>query len=408
MASLRDHQEIASLLKQLNERVNSLQDQHVEADRVAAVKAARDLMVALDTPQEALMKLVYAPTHALCVRIAIDLDLFKTLAEKDGPVTLEELAAVKNADPVLVGRVLRVLTGIGYVTEHDERAFKANKMTKHMTGRFAIATSQFIWDGMPALASIPEFLEKTKFKNPSGAANGPFQYAEKIDVAIWDYLPNHPDKLDHCSTFMEGDRGSRPSWLEWFPVKEQVIDGFNKEEGDVLLVDVAGGRGHDIGAFHKAFPDAPGRLVVEDLPHVVDDIQNLDPAVERVKINMFEGQPIKGARTYYMKFILHDWSDSESRSILTHIASAMKRGYSKFIIEEFILADKDCALLPAMWDWEMMVFCNSMERTAKQWSELLESVGMKVVKFWYPPGDGQGIIEAELKDDDEPVQNGAT
>jgi hypothetical protein len=75
----------------------------------------------------------------------------------------------------------------------------------------------------------------------------------------------------------------------------------------------------------------------------------------------------------------------------------MKKGYSKLIIEEFVLGDTHCAMLPAMWDWEMMIFCNSMERTASQWQRVLQSAGFKVNKFWYPPGDGQGIIEAELE-----------
>lgn len=75
----------------------------------------------------------------------------------------------------------------------------------------------------------------------------------------------------------------------------------------------------------------------------------------------------------------------------------MKKGYSKLIIEEFVLDDTDCHMLQAMWDWEMMVFCNSMERTKAHWQRLLESAGFNVVKFWKPPGNGQGIIEAELK-----------
>lgn len=74
----------------------------------------------------------------------------------------------------------------------------------------------------------------------------------------------------------------------------------------------------------------------------------------------------------------------------------MKKGYSKLVIEEFILADTNCAMLSAMWDWEMMVFCNSMERTKGHWQQLLESAGFKNIQFSFPPGDGQGIIEAEV------------
>jgi hypothetical protein len=98
-----------------------------------------------------------------------------------------------------------------------------------------------------------------------------------------------------------------------------------------------------------------------------------------------------------LKFILHDWSDDDCRKILGHIASAMERGFSKLIIEEFVLSDKNCDLRHSMWDWVMMIFCNSMERSITQWSQLLRSAGFTVVKFWNQPGNGTSIIEAELE-----------
>ncbi|OJJ82982.1 uncharacterized protein ASPGLDRAFT_75047 [Aspergillus glaucus CBS 516.65] len=184
---------------------------------------------------------------------------------------------------------------------------------------------------------------------------------------------------------MEVDRGSRPSWLEWFPVKECVIDGFDCTISDTLLVDAAGGRGHDIQAFLKKFPEASGRLIVEDQPHVIEDIRDLDQSIERIGFDLFDKQPIKGARTYYLKFILHDWNDEDCRKIPHNIAS------------QFILADTGCAMLPAMPDWEMMVFCNSMERTQGQWQRLLESAVFDMIRLWNPPGDRQGIIEADFE-----------
>ena len=78
---------------------------------------------------------------------------------------------------------------------------------------------------------------------------------------------------------MESNRGSRPSWLEWLPVKERVINGFNRTVSNTLLVDVAGGHGHDIQAFHKKFPDTPGCLIVEDQLHVIEDIRNLSQSL---------------------------------------------------------------------------------------------------------------------------------
>lgn len=103
-----------------------------------------------------------------------------------------------------------------------------------------------------------------------------------------------------------------------------------------------------------------------------------------------------GARVYYMKWVLHDWSDEKCGVILNHIAAAMKKGYSKLLIEEFILPNTDVQLLPILFDMMVMVAGPGMERTRSQWTTLLKASGLEVKKFWIPNGDASGIIEAEL------------
>ncbi|CDM34306.1 hypothetical protein DTO013E5_2304 [Penicillium roqueforti] len=397
MATAVSNESFDQLQHQLKQLLGAFQSQHEEADRVAALKAAQNLVNALQKPQDSVYHLAYSPTHAMCVRIAIDMDIFTTLTERNRPVSLDELAAVRNASPILVERVLRILVGIGYVGEYDTRVYVANTMTRQLTDRLSISVIKFIFDvGMPTLAKVPEFLRRQDYRNPEGATTGPLQFAEKIDESLWTWLPKHPEYLDSCNTFMEGDRGARPSWLEWFPVDERLLCGA-QNDAETLMVDVAGGRGHDLAAFMARYPHVRGRLVLEDLPHVLEESTVDAERIEKQPFDLFKPQPIHGARIYYMKFILHDWSDEENHIILTQLAGAMKQGYSKLIIEEFVLADRDGVMLPAMWDWEMMIFCNSMERSQSHWTRLLGAAGFQVIKFWAPPGDGQGIIEAELK-----------
>lgn len=249
----------------------------------------------------------------MCVRIAVDLDIFTTLTSRNGPVSLEELAAVKKASPILAGnlcrwhpghtiltkrteRVLRILAGIGYVEESDTRVYTATVMTRQMTDRLSISVIKFIFDvGMPTLAKVPEFLRLNNFQNPEGATTGAMQYAEGINETIWTWLPQHPEKLDSCNTFMEADRGSRPSWLEWFPTAERLLEGAQvKSNEDVLMVDMAGGRGHDLAAFSERFPDAKGRLVLEDLPHVLDESTVDTSRIEKLPFDLFKPQPVQG------------------------------------------------------------------------------------------------------------------
>lgn len=98
---------------------------------------------------------------------------------------------------------------------------------------------------------------------------------------------------------MEGQRANRAFWADWFPVRERVLDHPDLCADKPLLIDIGGGRGHDLIAFRQRFPDAPGKLVLEDLPGVIDEVRgapDLDAAgVETVKYDFFsQVQPVQG------------------------------------------------------------------------------------------------------------------
>jgi hypothetical protein len=104
-----------------------------------------------------------------------------------------------------------------------------------------------------------------------------------------------------------------------------------------------------------------------------------------------------GARAYYFKHIMHDWSDENCRTILKHITAVMTRGYSKILIEDYIIPSQNAGQKETMTDMIVMVWCPGIERTRRGWTELLESVGLKISNFWLPRGSHKGIIEAELQ-----------
>lgn len=97
---------------------------------------------------------------------------------------------------------------------------------------------------------------------------------------------------------------------------------------------------------------------------------------------------------YHLRAILHDWPTKNCQEILSHIAAAMEPKYSRLIIREFILPDTNAPLLGSCNDLLMMVLLAGMERTEKQWTELLNDAGLDVVGFWTTVKGGEGVIEA--------------
>lgn len=77
----------------------------------------------------------------------------------------------------------------------------------------------------------------------------------------------------------------------------------------------------------------------------------------------------------------------------------MRPGYSKLLIHEMIIPEQNASTFHAVYDMAMMTFNSGMERSEKQWEELLSKAGFEVIKFWPPQEvDADGIVEAMLKE----------
>ena len=188
---------------------------------------------------------------------------------------------------------------------------------------------------------MPTFLEQTKYRNPLGSPHGPFQFAFSTNSGIFEFLNERPERLSAFNTFLEGHRANRTPWFQYYPVSNFVDDDM-QDENAVLIVDVGGGRGHELLAFKKAFPDQRGRLIVQDLSQTIDDIDHLTRGVESMKYDFFTPQPIKGlitstsfrdsfivtdrcalpsgASAYYFRSVFHDCK-------LAHYATPQARSW---------------------------------------------------------------------------------
>ena len=66
-----------------------------------------------------------------------------------------------------------------------------------------------------------------------------------------------------------------------------------EEDDAVLMVDVGGGRGHDLLELAKRKGPEHGRLILQDLPEVIADAPELE-LVESMGYDFFTPQPVKG------------------------------------------------------------------------------------------------------------------
>lgn len=231
------------------------------------------------------------------------------------------------------------------------------------------------------------------------AEEGPFQFAYDTSLNFFAYLQANNPLGMQFNHHMGGYSRGRPTWMDRFPTQERLIVGAKTGAEDVLLVDIGGSVGHDLEAFHTRHPSAPGRLILQDLTVVLDQITTLTPTIERQPYDFHTPQPIRGARAYYMHSVLHDWPDDTSAQILARVKEAMQPGYSKLLINENVIPDCRAHWEATALDMMMLTLLSSRERTTEQWRHLIEEMaGLKIVRVWQSEG-GEGVeslIECEL------------
>lgn len=329
--------------------------------------------------------------------VLIRCGVVEDLVASGKPKTSKELADSTGASEKLIVRMMRPLIPLGVFDEPAEYTYASTPISQALVMPALTGGYQFMFDyATRSLANLPRYLEKKGFTDVNEAP-GPFQDCNNTDDLMFPHLTKNADMMTHFNHFMSGSLAMRADWFEKFDAKSIMLDGAKTDDPEsTLLVDIAGGEGHDVEAFLKAYPDAPGKLVLEDLPPVIANIKQLDDRIIRQAYDMFAEQPVKGARAYYMRNIYHDWPDAQCVEIMKRIAEAMTRGYSKLLIFEWILPAKGVPLYPALLDINMISILNGRERTEDDWKELLQAAGLKIRKIHQVSPDEEGLIEAEL------------
>lgn len=267
----------------------------------------------------------------------------------------------------------------------------------------------------PSFLALPEYLSKTKHKNPDNPEDGAFQLGHGTKEHFFEWVSQRPERLTEFQHHMAGYRTGRPSWMDhnFYPVEKNLVDGAKTEDDAVFLVDIGGGKGHDLQELDRKHPNLPGKLVLQDLKEVIEEAKaaGLDDKIVAMEHDFFTNQPVigmllgttvisvliwSGARGYYMHSCLHDWPDSKAHEILTGLKPGLVKGYSKLLINENVIPDQGAHWVSTGLDMVMMANFSASERTEQNWQALLTGAGFRIIKIWtFEPGT-ESLIEAEL------------
>ncbi|KAK1755797.1 O-methyltransferase-domain-containing protein [Echria macrotheca] len=359
------------------------------AGRIQFMKGLRDLQLSIETPADTLNRYSGLHLEVAGTRVGGDLGLFELLSSSaPAPLGVQELASKTGAAPLLISRIARYLASIGTIAETGPGTFTANSITKTLAEPGYKGCIRHFFDNCgPVFQALPEFLAEVKYQDVTDSAQTAFQKAFSTDLPAFMWFPTQPEQFNHFQQAMtvQGRQGTQ--WFTAFPFEKEASDMATRE---TVLVDVGGGFGHQSARLLEAFPQLAGKLVVQDLPATfamlpppAQGLLSKDSPIKAQPHDFFTPQPVKGARFYYLRNVLHDWPDDKCVEILRNLADAFgpQDQPSHILIDEMVLPDQGVPWQATTLDLTMMGALASRERTVGEWHDLLDRAGLKVLRI---------------------------
>ncbi|KAI1659016.1 putative O-methyltransferase [Daldinia decipiens] len=394
----QDASQVEAILSQLQTAGASYKAKTPGA-REKLMSLSHDLISSLELPSEAIMRMGWAePARAANCRTAVDLKIFEYLNQSgEAGITAKELAAKCSADDVLISRTMRHLAAMNVVSEKSEDTYSTTPLAEALSEPRYRDGIIFLYDvAGVSFRHLPEYLKNTGYTLPTSVTDGPFQAAHKTELSSFAWLDKTPPYLQAFNNYMSAYRLGKPSWVDpgFYPVSDRLIEGFNSDYSNVFLVDIGGGKGHDLHELKAKYPQIPGKLILQDRPAVISTAS--DDSFEAVSHDFFTTQPIKNARAYYLHSILHNWGDDDCIKILQQLKPAMKPGYSRLLLNEIVVPRQNPTWPITSMDQLMLVLAAIQERTEAHLTKLLKKAGFNIVKIYSYEFGQESLVEAEL------------
>jgi O-methyltransferase domain len=294
-----------------------------------------------------------------------------------GPKSAEELGGLIGADPQALYRLMRATASVGVLSEGADGKFSQTPLSRVLTS-----------DARPGLRALAimggtEWHARGWAELEYSVRTGKPTLQKIYGKPAFELFRENPDMAEVFNDAM----------TEMSMMDSPAVAGAYAFEGIHSLVDVAGGHGLLLATILERNPGMRGTLY--EIPAVIEGAKNgpLRPWMDRCTLvagDMFTSVPA-GADAYIMKHIIHDWPDEVCIAILKSCRAGVNPGGKLLVVDEVILPGNDFA--PGKFlDLQMLLFPGGMERTERQFRDLLAASGWHLTRI-VPTAAGISIVE---------------
>ncbi|KAF8326437.1 S-adenosyl-L-methionine-dependent methyltransferase, partial [Amanita rubescens] len=409
----------------------------VAAEATAVISAATlQLNAIVSPPRNILYQAVGGHWRSAALRMCLEGNVTEILREA-GPEGLHvhDIVAKNNLDAQKLGSCLRLLATHNIYREVNPDVFANNRVSSLLDTNKPSA--QIIADpdhkhdntnGIPALMSdvldlhfkasayLWESASDPKTAKSGEPADNPFGRTIGKGKSYWEWI-EQPENTFYRRRFDIGMSG-----IQALTSNAAILSAYDWKSlpQDALVVDVGGGIGSAPLALARDHSNL--KIVIQDRQPVVENgiaiwKQKLPDALSSGRVqfqahDFLTAQPQTNASIYFIKNVLHNWSDKYCLTILKQLRDAATPD-TKLVCLELILpyachdvddTGKDTvyesikAQKPLLANWGgvsdfiyiadvgLLSICNAGERTIGQFDQLFRSAGWKIVAVRRQPG----------------------
>lgn len=339
------------------------------------------LEISLDTNRTdafgRMFELVFSFWVARAVYAAARLAIPDQLAS--GPKTAAELAELIGAHPRSLYRLLRALASIGLFEECEQGRFQSTPLSDTLRSDVPGSLSSLV------LLELGDSHHRAWGELVHSLRTGEPAFDKAIGTPVWQFFANN---LEMALTLDQAMTGLTTM------VVADVLDVYDFAPFN-RIVDIGGGAGGFLDAILAAQSGATGILF--DLPYVIDNVRakiTLRAAEKRYELvgGSFFDQVPDGGDLYLLKWVLHDWNDEASVTILKNCRMAMAE-HGTLLIVDTVIPPGNLPAAGKFIDLNMMVLSGGQERTAEEFDVLLTAAGFHLNRI-LPMRSSSSVVEA--------------
>lgn len=331
-------------------------------------KTVLQLRPALRSPLEELSADMVGLWKTQTIRATVELGVFEVL-----PASAEEVE--KRLQLIESGgrRLMRALVELGLTLRDGDGVYYATERGSHLrrSHPLSLADAALHW-GRESYQAWDRLLHALETGSPG--------FAELEGTGFFEWLRARP----------EGLRGYHEAMASYARHDYEAVAHAVDLRGHSSVLDAGGGSGELSFALLRVFPELTAAIM--DRPEVVRMAAVPEDVVDRCSIiagDLFQEWPARSDAVLLAR-VLHDWPDDDALRILRRAREAMPIGGSLYVVE-MVLGET----VPGggLMDLHMLVMTGGMERTERQFADLFDRAGFRLVDV-APTGSVSSVIRA--------------